>query len=197
MQLLNASIINKGILLNIHVPRRPWFIMNQVTTVTFPAINCTVLVSLTLPLTSTPSSSSLPCHYQNNPLRSFLMTTITFKSTCTAIAGLGKLFIAPSRFLSSVLTSCWCKGVFKTDVRLLHYLLLAQVTWTLGPPWPNLASRQLWASAQASTWGPTGFVGNHPPLWKLFRSAPVHLILCPLQSQTYLNQSESFFPKKN
>ena len=157
MQLLNASIINKGILLNIHVPRRPWFIMNQVTTVTFPAINCTVLVSLTLPLTSTPSSSSLPCHYQNNPLRSFLMTTITFKSTCTAIAGLGKLFIASSRFLSSILTPCWYKEVFKTEVRLPYYLLWywlrfwSQLTWTLRPPWPNLASSWLWASAQAST----------------------------------------------
>ena len=163
--------------------------------VTFPATSCTMSMSFTLPLSSTPLSSSLLGHsHYNFHYHCHLHIVISgamYQKTCTAIAGFGKLLMASSRRFSSVRTSCWYRKISTLiDVKLhkwlfwqvilfqnqpLLLLTLEDITLTSGLPWPNVASRLLWADTQASTWGAHKYCKHRPQLWKL--SWILHLII--------------------
>ena len=62
-------------------------------------------------------------------------------------------------------------------------------TLASGLPWPNVASRRLWADTQEATWGPNKYCRHSPQAWNF--SPPVRLILCPPESHPCLIQSES------
>ena len=145
-----------------------------------------LLLSCTLPLTSTSFSSSLLVHshyhFHYHCHLHIVTSGAMYQKTCTAIAGFGKLLIASSRRFSSVRTSCWYKKISKLmsnfwllvlrrvisfENQPLLLVTLEAITSTSGLPWPNVASRLLWADTQASTWGAHKYCRHRPQLWKL------------------------------